>query len=291
MAYNIHYNTNSVAPTTTKRASSVNRQSRLRFGFSLAGRFPLWVLILFVYVNTASGQSSTYNQVDQKGLRQGAWRGYFASGSLRYEGNFIDNKPTGLFTFFFPEGQKRAELIHHIGEASVKATFYHRNGNMLGEGFFVNRQKDGLWRYFSETGLLMAESFYQNNLNHGVWKTFYPGGQTGEIVTWHRGQRNGPWEKFLPDGTLLLRANFANDMLNGRYQLFHLNGQLRVIGHFVNDKRDDVWLYYADNGLLEKKITYDNGIVVKEQIHIESPEPDIPLTPERRSIPENPFGF
>jgi len=248
-------------------------------------------LILIVALNTLHGQDQQYNQTDDLGQRQGPWRGYFSGGTIRYEGQFSDGKPVGLFRYFYPEGELRTELIHEKGEKPVKATLYHRNGNILGEGFFVDQSKEGLWRYFSENGILIAENYYQDNKNHGVWKTFYPQGEIGEIVTWHRGEKNGAWEKYLPDGTLLLKANFQNDKLNGKYQLFHRNKQVMVSGQYKDDNRDETWVYFTEAGELEKRVTYDKGTLVKEEIFIERIEPDIPISPGNPAIPVNPFGI
>jgi antitoxin component YwqK of YwqJK toxin-antitoxin module len=252
---------------------------------------PLIFIVLVLFFVQVNAQQQGFNQTDSKGLKQGPWRGYFESGALRYDGQFEDDLPVGVFKYYYPEGSIRTELIHQKGEKSVKGTYYHRNGRILGEGFFVDQSKEGLWRYFSETGVLIAENFYQDNKNHGVWKTYYPTGKLAELVTWHRGMKHGPWEKYLTDGTLLLKASFQNDKLHGPYQLYHRNSKPMVLGQYKENLQDDIWVHYSENGELEKRMVYDMGTVVKEEILIDREEESLPISPGNPSVPSNPFGI
>jgi len=252
-------------------------------------------LILIFFVSLSSGilysQSPVEtNQKDQLGRKQGLWRDYFATGTLRYEGNFVDNIPTGVFKYFYPQGQLRAELIHQPGEKAVKATYYHRNRAILGEGFFVDREKEGLWRFFSDEGILTLENFYQNGLNHGVWKTFYDNGRQAEHITWHRGVQQGLYERYFTTGAVQIRTTYENNQLHGKYEVFYLNGQPRVTGFYKNNIPDKVWTFFGQLGEIQKVVIYEEGVIIREEIHVKTDDEAIPLRPGP-SIHDDPFSF
>ncbi len=259
-----------------------------RFNLSLL----LLCLTLLLQANAYAGE---FNKKDEQGRRQGEWRGYFASGALRYEGQFVNNEPIGVFTYYYPQGGVRAELIHEKGEEAVKATYYHRNRrqSIMGEGFFVNQKMNGLWRFFNEQGVLLAEHFYHEGENHGVWKTYYDNGTLAEMQTWHRGEQQGPMERYFPDGTLYMRAHYENNLLNGAYEIYHVNGQLSLQGVYRDDLNENTWTYYTPNGEIIRKVTYKDGMIVHEEVLLDLEEEAIPLRPgpSRHDTPWDMNGF
>ncbi|MFN2396423.1 MAG: hypothetical protein ABR597_12130 [Bacteroidales bacterium] len=240
-----------------------------------------------------AGQDS-YNKRDEKGRRQGTWRGYFSSGSVRYEGNFVDDEPTGTFRYFYPEEQLRAELIHESGKEAVAATFYHRNSEVLGKGNYVNREMHGKWLFYNEQGVLVSEHEYKNGMNHGIWKVFYPDDTIAEKETWENGAKNGRFERYYPDGSVYMVANYENDLLNGTYELYFPNGNLLVKGEYVDNLNEGRWVYYIEEGDVRKTVIYENGEVIDETILIEIKEEEaVPLRPgpSREDVPWDQDGF
>ncbi len=250
----------------------------------------LFIFCFSFHSISVSQQPVRENQKDESGRRQGLWRGYFATGKIRYEGNFIDDLPLGVFKYFYPQGQLRAELIHQPGEKAVKATYYHRNRAILGEGFFVDQQKEGLWRFFSDKGILTLENFYQDGVNHGVWKTYYNNGRQAELITWHRGAQQGLYERYFITGSVQIRANFENNLLHGKYEVFYPSGQPRVTGYYNNNVSDKVWTFLSQRGEIQKIIVYEEGTVIREDIYIKTDDEAIPLRPGP-SIHDDPFSI
>ncbi len=228
-------------------------------------------------------QNDTINRYNEHGERNGFWRVLFRNENPRYEGTFVDGKPTGKFIYYFPEGGIRAELIHKEDddeleyEKLVQATFYHRgrkDKNIMAEGQFVDRKKQGLWRFFNERGTLVMKNYYHEDKNHGVRKTFFDCGALMETVTFHNDIKEGSWKQYYENGNLRLSAYYNNDMLNGEYEVFYDNGRRRIKGYYQDNLPDKTWTYLARSGKIERRVVYDKGEMVEEKVYIEREDHD-----------------
>lgn len=235
------------------------------------------------------------NRVDDQGLKQGPWKGYFHDGKLRYTGQFVDDEPTGVFRYYYARGAVRAELVHEPGQDTVQATYFYPNGKILSTGFFAHQQKAGEWDYFSEQGVLVARNNYHQGVEHGVAETFFANGQVTERVTWQHGKKHGPWLHFFEDGSPRLVAGYHDDLLTGPFEVYYPNGQQVLQATYLDNFPHDTWRYYSQEGELEKEIVYDRGVVIEEQIYIEREEEEtIPLRPGEdpsKNIFDSQFGF
>ncbi len=232
---------------------------------------------------TQQKEAEKYNQFDEEGRRQGIWYSYFRDGGLRYEGKFIDDRPVGTFYYYFPQGGLRAEIIHdHEGreeEDMVRAVFYHRNGTVSSEGFYIDEKRHGLWRFFNERGQVVTENYYHHGENHGVWKVYYSHGKVAKEKTWHYGERDGNWIRYYENGQIHFKSVFKNDKLNGRYEVYGINGRKRVEGFYQDDLQHRKWTFYTPRGEKQKVVHYNKGEVVEEIIYIETDDDFEPIRP------------
>ena len=53
--------------------------------------------------------SQSVNELDASGKKQGIWTKTYKNGNLRYRGQFKDDKPQGLFYYYFSSGESQAE--------------------------------------------------------------------------------------------------------------------------------------------------------------------------------------
>ena len=64
---------------------------------------PFILLIISTFI--VHSQDTQKNQLNKKNQKIGDWVGYHEeTNTVRYKGNFIDDKPVGLFTYFAKEG-------------------------------------------------------------------------------------------------------------------------------------------------------------------------------------------
>lgn len=67
-----------------------------------------------------------------------------------------------------------------VDENKVKGTFFHDNGKVQQQGFYVNGKLDGQWVSYNEAGNKVSEGNYSNGVKTGTW-FFYDGKTLSEI--------------------------------------------------------------------------------------------------------------
>ncbi len=115
--------------------------------------YTLLVIICPVTLAQENISSDTsFNNIDDNGLKQGHWKKYYDDGNPEYEGYFKNDKPVGEFKRFFPGNKIKAIMNYKEDGKTVKATLFYQNAKKAAEGTFIDMKKDGQWKYFSFYG-------------------------------------------------------------------------------------------------------------------------------------------
>ena len=62
----------------------------------------------------------------------------------------------------------------------VKATYFHANGEIAQQGYFLNEQLEGKWKMFNEKGVKIAMGNYSKGAKTGTWM-FWDGDAVKEV--------------------------------------------------------------------------------------------------------------
>jgi antitoxin component YwqK of YwqJK toxin-antitoxin module len=62
----------------------------------------------------------------------------------------------------------------------VKATYFHANGEIAQQGYFLNEKLEGEWKMFNEKGEKIAMGNYINGAKTGTWM-FWEGDTVKEV--------------------------------------------------------------------------------------------------------------
>ncbi len=228
------------------------------------------LLILILALNLTLYGQDTLNRVDGSGRKQGHWIKSDSLGRKVYSGFFIDDKPTGEFRHYYPEGKLKTISVFDAGGTVARTRSYYRNGKIMAAGNFRNERKDSTWLFYSEiNGALVAEELYVNGLREGVSRTFLLKGGVSEITTWRHGVRDGLWEQYYTGGALKIRCYFKDDEKEGPLEAFDTDGKLMIKGQYRGGRQDGIWTYYNEKGLPEKRETYQNGVLLKSEDQLE----------------------
>lgn len=76
----------------------------------------------------------------RSGLRNGKWKSYYPDGTLRFEGDFIDDNMNGFVAWYWADGKVRES------------------------GSYLNGSRQGDWNYFNEDGTPAIIIGYQNDV-------------------------------------------------------------------------------------------------------------------------------
>ena len=225
----------------------------------------LMILLLLAGSSSAQTDTNQVNRTDAKGLKQGKWRQTYPDGKTKYTGAFKNNKPVGEFLHYHPNGKLKAKMLHHP-DGITDASIFDEEGKLTGTGKYKNEKKEGLWSYYNEDGKIRSTEFYKDNLKSGTWRVYYENGVTSEEITYILGKKSGKWKRYTENNVLTLEAEYKNDKLEGIYLVFYTGGKKKISGNYTNDVRTGVWLYYSESGAVEKKETYLNGQLIKEEL-------------------------
>lgn len=218
----------------------------------------LVVFIALMSKQTLNAQTKL-NYTDTLGRKQGHWIKLDADKKKVYDGNFVDDTPTGKFTYFLPTGKPWA--ITNFSQNGKIAYTQHLNGEgkVTGEGKYLGQNKDSLWKFYNESGKLKAEESYLNGLKHGKSKVFYSNGNVSEEKDWKQGLLNGNCIKYFENGTIKSQRGYVNDKAEGKGKFNHVDGKTYAEGNYKNDVKDGEWIFYKEDGKITKKIMYING--------------------------------
>lgn len=172
--------------------------------------------------------------------------------------------------------------------------FFHDNGVVSSEGYFVNGQPEGVWKNYDRSGNLVSEGSRKNLQLHGQWR-FYQNGELVRSIQYLDGKKNGEsviysperitYEPFRNDtlqglrrvtdakGNLLQTTCFSAGLENGFDKRYNTYGDVSVYTFFrqgkivfrqVANRRDKAgkkqgeWKDFYENGALWRECTYQD---------------------------------
>ena len=220
------------------------------------------VLITLLFVPLQNIISQT-NQTDPKGLKQGEWKKYYEGGKTpKYEGQFKDNQPIGVFKYYYPSGKIRTILTHKNTKTSYAKDF-DANGKLLAEGKFTTEKRDSTWIYYQyvdkQKKTLTIED-YKAGKKVGIWKTFYADGKSlAREVPYTNDKKNGTSKQYYESGKLKVSMQYVNDKAEGKFTSYFPNAKIAEIGMYKGNMRAAKWQVFTIEGKLDHEETYRNG--------------------------------
>lgn len=207
------------------------------------------------------------NAVDAKGLKQGSWKKLDANGTCIYVGQFKDDKPYGLFTYFDTEGRKMTEMNFRTPSIAY-AKMYFINGFIQAEGKYVNQQKDSLWRFYTDykNGELLSQETYVNGKKEGKAVVYHPGTTSPASITYFKnGIEEGAYVEYYLDSTKKEEATYVHGQLEGKAVWYCPDGKINILGNYQHSLKHGTWMYYTCEGKLKGKEVWDKGKLTSQE--------------------------
>ena len=196
----------------------------------------------------AHSQSDTLNRTDKFGKKYGYWKVYDQK-RLVYEGRFLNGEPVGKMIHYYPNGKTKDISFYTINSPKVTSTLFHENGTKSAEGVFINKKKDGNWKYYNASGKLISEENYANGMKNGVFRIYSAKNDVIlEEVIWKNDKKEGPSYSNYSNGKIRMKLNYRNDKMDGPFENYYESGKLWTKGSYREDFRDGVWITYNEAG-------------------------------------------
>ena len=218
------------------------------------------LLLLFILSSAASWGQNDFNKLDEKGLKNGIWKGFFEeSKRVRYQGTFDHGKEIGTFNYY--DDTKEASIIgirvFDIKDNSVYTTFFDQKKNIVSEGKSINKLKEGIWKYYHEAAkeIMTLENYKQGKLN-GVRTVFYKNGTVADEINYKNGIKEGIYKKFTEKNVLLETVNYKNNEYDGLAIYKDPNNNIVAQGIYKNGRKRGIWKFFKD-GKFDSQTNYN----------------------------------
>jgi antitoxin component YwqK of YwqJK toxin-antitoxin module len=204
--------------------------------------------------------------VKDDGNRDGPWKDFYAGGSLKAEGNYVNGIQTGEWKYYHQNGKiEQTGRFGKQGKYEGTWKWYFDNGQLLKEENYRNGLRDGVSAEYDETGKVIEEGEFVNGNEDGPW--FELTGDNFIRGTYRDGQRSGMWYNFYLDRTetktdsiCYFKGSFIDDNPNGKHIYYWENGKVKDEGSYVNGRKEGDWYKYNFDGTLFMVITYKQGV-------------------------------
>ena len=203
-------------------------------------------------------------------VMQGEYLHFFQNGSIRIQGDFFNNKPTGKWLYYFESGKIKHEVSYYTDSTSYWV-YYFENSKKKQEGKVLNHKRDSLWTYYYEEGAVLKQGEFHEGLQDKVWNYYYEDGASKAVATYDKGSgtyteyfyngelkmsgpviknlSNGIWSYYYETGNLKAKGYEADGVKNGRWEYYYVNDSLASRGNYVNGAKQGQWQFYFDNGV------------------------------------------
>lgn len=206
------------------------------------------------------------NETDAQGRKQGHWVKTAKNGKKIKEGNFKDNYPVDTFYYYDSKGKVTIKNYFYDEGRKNYTWLMFPNGKVQAEGEYINKQKQGTWKYYNEKGKRITEVEYKDNQKQGK-ETIYDdeGKEVLQITTFDKGKREGAFFKSLQSYGYYT-ANYKNDVLQGDYKEYYPTKLIRQKGQYINGNKEGKWLVYIPNGKVVQEFVYQKDELVEDVV-------------------------
>jgi antitoxin component YwqK of YwqJK toxin-antitoxin module len=205
----------------------------------------------------------TQNASNSKG-KQGPWKAFHEDGkTVRYVGQFKDDKPVGKFVYYYRSGEP-SMVVQHKTDGTSECKSYHLNGSLMSSGVYVNKLKEGDWWYFNIDKKVMSKEVYANGLLHGVCYEYFPTGADEKLkvlkeVNYVKGLSQGVWKMYYKDGKLQSKGIYKDGLPTGQRIWYKTSGAEEMVGYYKDGKKHGRWKTY-DSDREAVYIVYRNNV-------------------------------
>lgn len=285
-------------------------------GRNMTAKGLLTHVLLLTTILVAFGQSSgstigdSLNQRDGNNQKQGWWKIYnedgkykgYEANQLVEEGAYLNNKKTGVWTKYYPNGNKKHELTFANNIANGYAKIYYRSGQLQEEGIWKTNRWEGQYKYYHEDGTLKYDwSYNESGKREGQQLYFHENGMLMYIGSWKDGKEAGELVEYYEDGSIKAKRYFdegnvipektitlvegkefdgnvkkysgkqkpkqlaRGEIVDGYNKLMNPDGTVSKEGTFKDKQLVDGKVYVYENGKVVKAIIYQGGKRVGEE--------------------------
>jgi antitoxin component YwqK of YwqJK toxin-antitoxin module len=199
------------------------------------------LFLVMVPTTHADSQSFTYNgqevnQTDDQGRKQGHWvflgkyknlPGYAPEDPVE-EGDFLDNRKTGMWISYYPGKKVKSEIEHKMGRPNGKYLKYYENGQLEEKGTWQgNKYVESFERYHENGQLAQKKTFNSAGKTEGKVEYYFENGKPELVYTSKNGVESGPATRYYPNGDVKEEIVYADGAVTNRVEKKMVNPEYK----------------------------------------------------------------
>lgn len=192
------------------------------------------------------------------GKRTGKWSFYTSTGALTSEENYKNGLVEGMKVDYYNDGKVKDSLTYFADVPNGLYHEYHQNGQLQAIGWYVYGMKQGDWYYYNTRGTLSTHAYYLNNNTYG-YDDFYD--VNGHLSTEEYTNSLGYFDKVWVYDTTGKKVmyTYLSDKGNGAYKSTYGNGQTKIERTYVAGDADGHQKIYYYDGKLKSECDFLSG--------------------------------
>jgi len=266
-------------------------------------------------IRTSYLDKETIRENYRNDVKDGYTRYYYSDGRLKLEIPFVKGLEQGFGKEFAADGTiitlteyKKGFIVDRLRINRTdknklkqgKWFLFYDNGNIKQEGNYLDDQKDGYFKDYTENGDLLKISKYvmgelqpdaEEIAKLQVRNEYYPDGKLKVSAMYRNETPEGMRREYKPDGSLEKSVMYHNGLItgegnmlddgnkDGHWKEYFTDGSLKAEGNYEDGKPMGEWKYYHLNGKTEQmgkfskqgkpdgkwKWFYENGKLLREE--------------------------
>jgi len=242
-----------------------------------------FVAMLLLCSVFAYSQTSSINQTDNKGLKQGFWEEKVPNGTMK--GKYLNDKKEGNWITYGGNGNFLKLESYSGGLKQGIVVEVDQRGYLVGEMYYTDDLLDGTAKKFyygtnpasvidykkgkingkkkvyyeNAAGKLTEESDYTEDVKDGESKFYSSNGDPIAEYVYRKGALEGIQKSYYPGKKLMSEQNYVKNVESGLYKEYFENGKLKIEGNYKEGKMEGKWVEYFENGVVKSDGSYVNG--------------------------------
>lgn len=232
-------------------------------------------------------------------ILEGDYTAFYEDGTIKTEGQFLNNKSTGIWMYYYQNGRLRMQGEIGNGRNIGKWEYYYENGSVKMTGELVDGKKEDTWVYYFKNNSIESEGKYLDGKKIAFWKYFHQSGvhrasqeffeeDSYYVEVYETGspklegkmidrKKTGTWNYLYEDGTTKASGIYLMNKKNGNWEFYDNTGKIESEGNYKNDLANGIWIHYHHNGTIASegelvdgqkngnwKMFYGDGVVKGE---------------------------
>ncbi|MEX1188998.1 MAG: hypothetical protein WED33_07050, partial [Bacteroidia bacterium] len=208
-----------------------------------------------------NGYLTAEGLLDEQGRRQGEWKEFYLDGSIKSQGNYLDDLKNGNWEYLFFGGAMEQKGSYSNGLPTGRWNWYYETGELLREEVYQKGKEEGFAFELEPNGDTLSTGEYYRGQKEGRW--LFKDGDQRIIGNFAAGEMNGKWVHFFDNGQKSFEGDFRESLAEGSHKAWYPEGEIKWTGSYSSGIRQGVWTKFLPDGTMELSITYEDGVEKK----------------------------